>query len=381
MKRPRVVYWNNIPSPYMVERFNAVVARDNLDFEAWFNARLEADRSWDVDEVSWAFRSRYLPSLPVAGRRLSLPAPLLHEAAPDLLVSLYAGPSFLFGWNVAHLRGARTAFWTEVTFDRWLRRRRWKETLKRQIFPKVDGVITVAQDGYAFARRYNVPKARIFYAPHVIDVEHFRAGRLAAQPERDSIRAALGLRGLSFLYVGRLWWGKGLDYLIDAFAVLQRRVEAEISLLLVGDGPEEARLRARCQAEGVRNVVFAGFQQKPTLPRYYAAADVFVFPTLGDPYGLVVDEAMACSLPVIATTTTGEIGERIEDGVNGFIVPPENSAALLDRMERLLTDPERRWRMGSRSAEMIAGHTPERWAEDFERAVHGILALPRATGD
>jgi glycosyltransferase involved in cell wall biosynthesis len=127
-------------------------------------------------------------------------------------------------------------------------------------------------------------------------------------------------------------------------------------LLLVGDGPE-AHLRARAQAEGLRNVVFGGFVQKPDLPRYYTMADAFVFPTLGDPYGLVVDEAMACSLPVISTSAAGEIGDRVEDGVNGYIVPPENSAALLDRMERLAHDNELRSRMGEASARKIAGRT------------------------
>ncbi len=53
---PRVVYWNNIPSPYMVERFNAVADRGAFEFEAWFNDRIESDRSWNVDESSWRFR-------------------------------------------------------------------------------------------------------------------------------------------------------------------------------------------------------------------------------------------------------------------------------------------------------------------------------------
>jgi len=97
MASPRVVYWNNIPAPYMVERFNAVARRGHLDLEAWFNARLEPDRSWEVDESSWLFPYRYLPSVLVAGRRLSLPAPLAGRRLPDLLVSLYAEPSFLLG--------------------------------------------------------------------------------------------------------------------------------------------------------------------------------------------------------------------------------------------------------------------------------------------
>lgn len=378
--KPRVVYWNHIPSPYIVERFNAVADRGNLNFEAWFNERREADRSWEIDELSWRFRYRYLPSIGIRNYRLYVPTPLLGRAMPDLLVSLYAEPSFVLGWQCARMRGVRTAFWTEVTYDSWVRRRPWKERLKRYLFRRVDGIVTVGADGRGFARRYGAADSRIFLAPHVIDVEHFAAGRAKALADRERLRRELGLTGATFIYVGRLWWGKGLGHLLDAFAELQRRTDGSVSLLVVGNGLEEAPLRQRCAAQGIRNVVFAGFQQRDVLPSYYAAADVFVFPTLGDPYGLVVDEAMACSLPVISTSAAGEIRDRIEDGVNGFIVPPRNGIALLDRMEALASDEGTRARMGAASLARIQGHTPERWAEDFERAVNFIGGVAMTSG-
>jgi glycosyltransferase involved in cell wall biosynthesis len=109
----------------------------------------------------------------------------------------------------------------------------------------------------------------------------------------------------------------------------------------------------------------------------YAAADVFVFPTLGDTFGLVVSEAMACGLPVIATTAAGEISERVADGVNGFLVPPADSDALLERMTVLAQDPALRRRMGQASRDKVSGQTPDLWAEAFEEAIDKILAMPR----
>ena len=146
----------------------------------------------------------------------------------------------------------------------------------------------------------------------------------------------------------------------------------------MGDGEDDALLEKKCERESIQNVTFAGFHQKSELPRFYAAADIFVFPTLGDPYGLVVDEAMACALPIISTSAAGEIRERVEDGVNGYIVPPGDSNALSGAMEKLARDKELRKRMGMISAQKIAGNTPERWAEDFEKAIDSILTLPRA---
>jgi glycosyltransferase involved in cell wall biosynthesis len=370
--RPNVVYWNNIPSPYMVERFNAIADRNSFTFEAWFNDRIEADRSWAVDESTWRFRFRYLPTMTINGRRFHFPLAVFGRR-PDVLVSLYAAPSFLVGWAIARLRGTKTAFWCEVTWDTWVQRRKWKEWLKRKVLPSAPITIGAGEDGRAYAMRYDVPAHRALSLIHVIDVEHFASGRRKSWEERDLIRTQLGLKSTTFIYVGRLWWGKGINYLLEAFLEVQRRTDGEVSLLLVGDGPEEIRLRQICQERGIRNVVFAGFHQKPEMPRSYAIADVFVFPTLGDPYGLVVDEAMACSLPVISTSAAGEIRDRIEEGVNGYIVPPEDSAVLADRMFKLASAPELRERMGKVSAEKIAGHTPVRWAEDFEKIVNVIL--------
>ena len=105
-------------------------------------------------------------------------------------------------------------------------------------------------------------------------------------------------------------------------------------------------------------MIFAGFHQKSELPRFYAAAEIFVFPTLGDPYGLVVDEAMACSLPIISTSSAGEIHDRVEEGVNGYIVPPKDSETLADRMLRFVNNQGLCKEMGKVSAEKIKGHTP-----------------------
>jgi glycosyltransferase involved in cell wall biosynthesis len=76
-------------------------------------------------------------------------------------------------------------------------------------------------------------------------------------------------------------------------------------------GPDEPLLCERCREEGLTNVAFAGFHQSDTLPSLLAAADAFVFPTLGDPFGMAVPEAMACGLPVISTSAAGEIRGRI----------------------------------------------------------------------
>lgn len=374
----RIIYWNNIPAPYMVERFNALVRRGSFEFEAWFSARTEKGRSWSVDERSWEFRYRYMYGGRGGWRALTTPQRLLRENVPDVFVSLYAGPAFLLGSFIAQRRGARTAFWLERTFDSVVTRRRWKESLKSRVLPKADGILTTGEDGRDFARRYAVRENRLFTVPHVVDFARYARQSADGLAEREELRSRLGLRGLTFVYVGKLTRAKGLDYLVEAFVALARPANADVSLLLVGDGADEALLRGQCEQAGVRNVVFAGFYGADTLPHLYAAGDVFVFPTLGDTFGMVVSEAMACGLPVIATSSSGEIRERVSEGVNGFIVPPADSVTLAERMALLASDAELRKRMGEASRAKVAGQSADVWAQAFEDAVVEILRMPRA---
>jgi glycosyltransferase involved in cell wall biosynthesis len=368
----RVAYWNNIPSPYMVDRFNAVARRAVLDFEAWFSELRTPERSWTVDPESWAFGFRTARVRRMGRRVMGLPPRLEGNARPDIVVSLYAELPYLIGLLDSVVHGSMTALWVEVTFDSWVHRTPFKERLKGLVFPGVDAILTVGDDGSDYAQKYGAQRDRIHLVPHVIDVARFSSESRMTRPARDSLRADLGLRGVTFVYVGRLWAGKGVDHLISAFTVAQRRAASPLSLLLVGDGPDESRLRARCEREGLSGVTFAGFHQQRELPLYYAVSDVFVFPTLGDPYGLVVDEAMACSLPVVSSTSAGEIGGRVVHGTNGLLFRPGDVSALAGHMLTLADDEVLRQRMGVASYEMVSWESSERWAQDFELAMLAI---------
>jgi glycosyltransferase involved in cell wall biosynthesis len=366
--RPRLIYWNNIPSPYLTDRLDRLVQRGNVRVEGWFNARTEPDRSWQVHEEDWSFPHTYLRG---TDRPPFIPAQLRTGPVPDLLVSLYAQPCFALGSMLAQRRGARTAYWVEPTYDSWVRRRRWKNAIKRQLFARTDAILTTGEDGRAFSTRYGADPTTVHTLTYFAHYDYFASGAARLVSERDHIRSDLGLSGVTFIYVGRFWSGKGLDHLLDAYQELAR--SDDVSLLLVGDGAQETHLRRRCRDERIPGVVFSGFAQRPELIRLFAAADVFVFPTLGDPFGQVVGEAASCGLPVVSTSAAGEIRARIEDGTSGYVVPPANSAALLERMRRMARDPDLRAHMGKEAASRTAGQTLDNWCREFETATAQIL--------
>src|SRR5262249_54452867 len=196
---PRSAVWNNVQAPYVVDRFNAVALRGNVELEAWFSFRTEPGRSWAVDESRWEFPRRWLP---LAGS-FPFPSPLLSSRAPDVLVSLYGWPWFTLGFALARARGTRVAFECEVTSERWVARRAWKEAAKRALFRGLDAVVTVGPEGERYAAGYGADPGRFVRVPHAIGAVHFSAEADEARSRRDEVRRELGLAGTAFLYVGR----------------------------------------------------------------------------------------------------------------------------------------------------------------------------------
>ncbi len=371
---PRVVYWNNIPSPYVVGRFNAVVRRGNIDLEAWFNSRRNPDRSWDVIESQWEFPARYIPSVQIGGQSLHLPFAEVRQSEPDLVICLYNPASFAIGSVGMAATGVRFAYRVLPTFDSWVSRSNAKEFSKKLLFRLADAAKVPGPEGAAVALRYGIPEERIFAVRQSVDVDHFATARQVSAEVRRAERGRRGLRGCVFVYVGRLWQGKGLDYLLDAFERVHRQ-NPETSLLIVGDGIDEERYRM--QAKQIPDIHFEGFVQPADMPSIYALADVCVFPTLGDPHGLVTEEAMAAGLPVVVTRAAGDIHQRLPDGEAGFIVAPGSVDALAARMIDLANDAAMRRRFAQCGQTLVSSRTHDDYAVDLEVMVDRVLSLPR----
>lgn len=158
-------------------------------------------------------------------------------------------------------------------------------------------------------------------------------------------RAALGVDArpaVAILATLRDW--KGHDELLDAWMLLREAVPGW-QMLIIGDGPRRAHLEGRVVALGLAaDVRFTGNQED--VPAWFACADLAVLPSWGDegvPQSLM--QAAACGLPVVSTTI-GAIGEAVQDGATGFLVPPHDVPALTQAMQRLMSDAALRTRMG-----------------------------------
>jgi glycosyltransferase involved in cell wall biosynthesis len=198
--------------------------------------------------------------------------------------------------------------------------------------------------------------------PFGVDTEVFKPARLEQRRE-----------GCEILYAGSLYPLKGVHDLIRATSNVRKRgLEAELTI--VGEGQQKEALIALTRALDIEeHVKFEGFVPYSSMPKYYKRSDIFCFPTLGEPFGKAVIEAMACGKPVIATNAGGP-SEIIQDKVDGILVPPSNPEAIAQQIIRLLENKNERRRLGERARETAVNRFSwSKIAEKYHQLYSGLL--------
>jgi phosphatidylinositol alpha-mannosyltransferase len=169
----------------------------------------------------------------------------------------------------------------------------------------------------------------------------------------------------TLLFVGRLEQRKGLATLLDAYAEL-RRLRDDVRLVIVGGGNMRWGYERYVTTEGIPDVYFAGHVAPALLPRCYTSADIFCSPALrGESFGIVLLEAMASGVPIIASAIPG-FNQVVTPDQDGVLVPPANTEAWTAAIQALLDDPERRRRLADAGLQ-----TAQRF--DWARIVDAVL--------
>jgi glycosyltransferase involved in cell wall biosynthesis len=212
--------------------------------------------------------------------------------------------------------------------------------LKRLFVESATAFVVPGSAAAAYLQGLGVLEERIAVAPN--------ATSLSALPEGQSLERG----GRVVLFVGRLAPEKGLDILLEAARDLP------VDVRVVGEGPDGARLRGSAPP----NATFLGQLGQDALAQQYAEADVFVLPSLSEPWGMVLNEAAGAGLPLVATDACGAAYDLIEDGVNGFRIPAGDAGALREAVRRLVDDAALRDHAGRRSREIATRFTPDAWA-------------------
>jgi glycosyltransferase involved in cell wall biosynthesis len=364
--RPRkLVVLTEIIAPYRIPVFNALAAMDQIELYVIFLAENDpTQREWLVYKQEIQFCYETLPSWRrrVGGYHVLLNRGLsaaLRRTDPDVLIC--GGYNYLASWQAlwwAHRRRVPFLAWVESTAADQRNERRLIEFLKSQFMKNCQGFVVAGRSSAEYVKKFNPIEESIFLAPDAVDTGFFAQRASLVRKEKEVWRKSLGLPQRFFLFVGRLIKEKGVFDLIQAYGQLPGDLRREIGLVIAGEGRARDELERLAAVISPGFVKFSGFLQREELAACYALAEVFVFPTHSDPWGLVVNEAMACGLPIVCSSAAGCAADLVEDGWNGRLVPPKEGGALESAMRELTQDEKLRLTMGKNSWERIQLNSP-----------------------
>ncbi|MFH1858260.1 MAG: glycosyltransferase family 4 protein [Candidatus Omnitrophota bacterium] len=250
--------------------------------------------------------------------------------------------------------------------------------VKRRIYANVDALLIPAPSHTADYEFWGVDIDRMFFGIDVVDNDFFSKDSAVAKYSPEFIRQKYALPEKYILGVGRQIAKKNWVLLIRAFVAVHAERRAEWGLVLVGDGPEAENLK-HLAASLDGKVIFLPFQSQRALCEIYSLADCLVLPSFGETWGLVVNEAMACGLPVMVSKECGCARTLVQDGYNGWVFDPQSPAYLTALLRRFIDIPEKeKTQMGMRSREIIADWGIERFCRGAWATVQACDGVNRS---
>ncbi len=366
--------------PYHIARLNALAARaTTLGIEV---AGRSQTYSWDKVDAPTTFERKTLFDVPDSSL---LVTDQIHRALADALARFEPDVVLVPGWATSaalisaqwcRASGVPAVVMSESTIGD-ASRAAWKEAIKRCIVANFDAGLVGGAPQKAYLTSLGMPEASISLGYNAIDNAYFDRGATRSRASASSERVRLGLPESYFLASARFIEIKNLDRLLEAFACFCRlRPASATRLVLLGDGVEAPRLNSLRSSLGLDDsVVMPGFKQYGDLPAYYGLAKAFVHVSRVEPWGLVVNEAMASRLPVLVSRECGCAEDLVADGRNGYVVAHDDIAAIAARMVEIDdANAERLWTMGEASFDIVSNYGPERFASGALDAAALVLS-------
>jgi len=274
---------------------------------------------------------------------------LLRDFRPDVILSLEFGMRTLQAalYALVHPK-VKLIIWAHVSEVTELARGRARRLLRKLLLQTASVVLVNGSSGRRYIESLGFPGNRILVVPKTTDIELFK-GKPVRTPQ-----AATRL-----LYVGRLIELKGLEPFLNQLAAwAERNPQHPIVLTLLGSGPLREKVEARLMPANLQLKILSEVSYRE-VPNHYKEADIFVFPTLADEWGLVVNEAMIAGLPVLGSIYSQAVEELVVPEVNGWVFHTDNAEEMYSCIDMALkTPPDELGHMRRSAIETIEPLTP-----------------------
>lgn len=350
----KVVLITNNPAPYRIPIFNIIASTPGIDFQVLYCSEREPDRFWSLPELNhdhryldghaFSFHGRYIHWNKAVSK-------ILKEISPDVVITCGFNPTMLLAWffclrhkvqHIAMSDGTRLSE-SELSFiHRYIRKIVYRTT---SVF------IGASKQTLSMYNDYGAAPERLFQSHLCVDNASF-------------VSLEFEQRTYDLMFSGQFIDRKMPFFFCEVVRMLAEK-RKKLSVLILGSGPEEGKMRSYFSELPGLKVHFAGYARQDELPRYYGAAKVLLFPTKSDPWGVVANEACASGVPVVTCENAGVAGELVKDGYDGFVLPLDERQ-WVSVINRILNAPDEWQRLSNNALKEVKKYS-------FSAAASGIL--------
>lgn len=356
----RVAIVTNIPAPYRVPVFNLVASTEDIELAVVYLAGSEADRLWNLPPLrhphhilksrTLAYRGRFIHFGTGAWR-------VLANLDPQVVVTTGYNPPHLVAVLFSILRGRTHIAMTDGSIESEAGLSTLHRIVRRLVVGRSIAGVAASNGGWRLLRHYGMSPERIHFSP-LCSNSYLNWG--------DSVQK---VRDLDLLFSGRLVALKNPGFVLDVAAATATRLRRRIKVAFLGAGPLEAELRSRAAVlDDTVDATFAGYQPQEALPRWYGRANLHLFPSLWDPWGVVVNEAAMAGTPTISSPHSGAAGELVRDNYSGRVLPL-SVELWASTVEHLLTSPHQLQRLRNGALEAVRPYNAMEAAAGLSDAV------------
>lgn len=355
---PRIAVVTNKVTPYRSPVFERLSRMPQVTLQVIFCIEREPNRLWDLPPLNFdhvflnerfaRVRQRYIHHNPdVFGA--------LNRFSPEVVVTTGFNPTQLYAFAYAWMKRPAHVAFTDGTYASEQTLSGLHKAVRRFVFARSAAFVSASLGGKRLYQSYGISEKRCFLSCLAIDNDTF------------SPRGRQVDKRFDFLFSGRIEAVKNPLFALDVAKETATRLGRKVSILFVGAGSELERVRDAASARSALvDTTFHGFATQKELPDLYRSARLFLFPSLWDPWGVVVNEACAAGLPVLTSHHPGVAGELVQNGVNGLV--SELDANRWAGFACNLLSDEAAWRMFSeQSLAIVSDYT-------YDRAASGLLA-------
>lgn len=366
--KKKLLFITNIQSPYRIDFFNEIGG--HYDVTVWFQ-NTKSNREWNIQNLGQNFRYRFF-NFEEHSILLNIKNIIKEINSSEFdyyIIGQYNLPISIIAMICLKLKNKPIIINSDGGFIK--KDKKIVFIIKKMLMSMGNHWLSTGKNCTDYMEFYGAKQKNIYEYPFASVSYQKNLLKPIPEKDKDNIKSDLGLNKIVILTVASFIELKGLDTLIKAFEILQKE-NKDVSLILIGGGELKEKYEEYINSNNIKNVRILEFIQKDKLVNYYKISDIFVFPTRGDVWGLVINEAMSFGLPIISSNNAGAGLDLVQNNVNGYNFTTDDIEDLYMKLKILSNNKELRSYFSKNSLEIIKKFTVQAMAKKHIKILENL---------